>query len=127
MNRNSLIGLTLIGIVGIFVFRSFDIIPLMIMSLGISIISSILLVISLDPEWGDPFKLKKFKFKRKDTNMKIIGSNKQKAFLKVLNTINNKKIAVSIENDGIYIRLAGDENHGEAFNEKKCKVYDYEI
>jgi hypothetical protein len=36
-------------------------------------------------------------------------------------------VFVSVEDDGIYIRLAGDENNGEAFSEKKIKVYDYEI
>lgn len=60
------------------------------------------------------------------TNLKAIGSNRQKAFIRVQNTINNRKVFVSSEEDGIYIRLAGNENEGEAFSEVKVKVYDYE-
>lgn len=60
------------------------------------------------------------------SNLKAIGSNRQKAFIRVQNTINNRKVFVSSEEDGIYIRLAGDENEGEAFSEMKVKVYDYE-
>ncbi len=60
------------------------------------------------------------------TNLKAVGSNRQKAFIRVQNTINNRKVFVSSEEDGIYIRLAGNENEGEAFSEVKVKVYDYE-
>ena len=60
------------------------------------------------------------------SNLKAIGSNRQKAFIRVQNTINNRKVFVSSEEDGIYIRLAGNENEGEAFSEIKVKVYDYE-
>jgi hypothetical protein len=60
-------------------------------------------------------------------NLKIRGTARERAFIRVQNTINNKKVFVSVEEDGIYIRLAGDENNGEAFNENKVKVYDYNV
>jgi len=60
-------------------------------------------------------------------NLKIRGTARERAFIRVQNTINNKKVFVSVEDDGIYIRLAGDENNGEAFNENKVKVYDYNV
>jgi hypothetical protein len=63
----------------------------------------------------------------KGNNLRIRGTKRERAFLRVQNTINNRKVFVSVEDDGIYIRLAGDENNGEAFSEKKIKVYDYEI
>lgn len=67
-----------------------------------------------------------FLFGSSKSNLKAIGSNRQKAFIRVQNTINNRKVFVSSEEDGIYIRLAGNENEGEAFSEIKVKVYDYE-
>jgi len=66
-------------------------------------------------------------FPPKTNGLRVRGSNRERAYLRVQNTINNGKVTVSVEDDGIYIRLAGDENRGEAFSEKKVKVYDYEI
>lgn len=59
-------------------------------------------------------------------NLTPNGSSRRRAFIRVQNTVNNGKVFVSSEEDGIYIRLAGNENEGEAFSEHKVKVYDYE-
>ena len=42
---------------------------------------------------------------------------------KVCNTLNNGKYMVDIREDGIYIRLAGNEDSGYAFSEEFVKVY----
>ena len=51
-------------------------------------------------------------------------------FTRVLNTLRENKVMVSTREDGIYIRLAGDEDKGESFSKtfvrvkkilKKCK------
>jgi hypothetical protein len=83
---------------------------------------------SLDKEWGNPFDyFRNLQIeKQRSTNLKVRGSNRERAFIRVQNTLKNGKVFVSLEEDGIYIRLAGDENQGEAFAEKKVKVYDYE-
>jgi hypothetical protein len=59
-------------------------------------------------------------------NLKPVGTLRQRAFIRVQNSVNNGKVFVSSEPDGIYIRLAGNENEGEAYSETKVKVYDYE-
>lgn len=79
-------------------------------------------VVNLDREWGNPFDV----FRTAPRNMKIRGSLKERAYLRVQNTITNGKVFVSVEDDGVYIRLAGDENKGEAYSDKKVKVYEYE-
>jgi hypothetical protein len=65
-------------------------------------------------------------FGNTNQNLTPNGSSRRRAFIRVQNTINNGKVFVSSEEDGIYIRLAGNENEGEAFSEHKVKVYDYE-
>jgi hypothetical protein len=43
-------------------------------------------------------------------------------FKKVLNTLRENKVMVSTKDDGIYIRLAGNENSGYSFSTEWAKV-----
>ena len=47
-------------------------------------------------------------------------------FTRVLNTLRQNLIMVTTKDDGIYIRLAGDEKLGFAFSETFTKVYSFE-
>ncbi len=46
-------------------------------------------------------------------------------FRRVLNTLRENKVMVSTEKDGIYIRMAGDTNKGEAFSLEWAKVISF--
>jgi hypothetical protein len=43
-------------------------------------------------------------------------------FRRVLNTLRENKIMVVTKDDGIYIRLAGDQNKGQSFSSEFVKV-----
>lgn len=48
------------------------------------------------------------------------------AFVRVLNTLKKNKVMVAIKQDGVYIRLAGDENKGEAFTKHWICAYHFD-
>ncbi len=52
--------------------------------------------------------------------------NRQDGFKKVLKTLKNNNVMVMVGDDGIYIRLAGDEEKGEAFTKEWAKVYSFD-
>lgn len=52
-----------------------------------------------------------------------INDNRPEAeFRRVLNTLRENKVMVKTEKDGIYIRLAGDQNKGQSFSTEFVKV-----
>jgi hypothetical protein len=51
-----------------------------------------------------------------------IGSDNEKEFKRVLNTLRANKVMVFTKVDGIYIRLAGTETKGECYSEEIVKV-----
>lgn len=53
----------------------------------------------------------------KDEHSKI-----EEEFIRVLNTLRSNKIMVKSEDDGIYIRMAGNERKGECFSKEWTKV-----
>jgi len=63
--------------------------------------------------------------KEKQININNPINQKEEAFKRVLNTLNTNRIIVGTREDGIYIRLAGDINDGEAFSLNFVKVLDY--
>ena len=50
------------------------------------------------------------------------ASTQELEFRRVLNTLRENKIMVKTEDDGIYIRMAGNEKRGECFSEEWAKV-----
>jgi|DEB19_MinimDraft_2_1074335.scaffolds.fasta_scaffold286287_1 hypothetical protein len=50
------------------------------------------------------------------------GSDSEKEFRRVLNTLRTNKVMVFTKVDGIYIRLAGTESKGECYSEEIVKV-----
>ena len=58
-------------------------------------------------------------FKRKKKSLPVDGkcvpSEKQAKLNRVINTLENGSFMAKVEDDGVYIRLAGDEDEGEAF------------
>jgi hypothetical protein len=52
----------------------------------------------------------------------LIKNPKSEAFSRVLNTLSVNKVVVVTKDDGIYIRMAGDESKGEAFSKEFVKV-----
>ena len=60
-----------------------------------------------------------FKRKRKDlpVDEKSCGNNKKRMMLnRVINTLENGKFMAKVEDDGVYIRLAGNKDGCEAFS-----------
>lgn len=53
-------------------------------------------------------------------------SYKQECFRKVLNCLKNNKVMVDTRDDGIYIRLAGNEDKGEAFTLHFANAYPFD-
>lgn len=115
----ALIFMGVLGTIYFYIERStfMIVVSLLLMFAGVG-----LAIITFDKEWGNPFEA----LRPKNPNLRVGGSRKERAYVRVQNTVNNRKIFVSVEEDGIYIRLAGDENHGEAYSDRKVKVYDYE-
>lgn len=64
--------------------------------------------------------------KAKQINVDNNLNRKEEAFRRVLNTLNTNNIMVDTREDGIYIRLAGNESEGEAFSKNFVKVLDYQ-
>lgn len=112
-----------IGVTGLIVFNSQDFLALQIVSILLIVVPGFLLIPNLRNLW---LNLSSTLRSKGVSNLKVRGSNRDRAFIRVVNTVKNGKVNVSIEEDGIYIRLSGNENEGEAFSEKKVKVYDYE-
>jgi len=52
--------------------------------------------------------------------------DQQKEFQKVLKTLKSNHVMVSVGEDGIYIRLAGHKDKGEAFTLEWAKVYSFD-
>lgn len=53
----------------------------------------------------------------------VMGSNSPRdEFNRVLNTLRENKVMVKKREDGIYIRMAGNENKGECFSLEWAKV-----
>lgn len=52
-------------------------------------------------------------------------TTKEKVFQAVLKTLKNNKVMVDTREDGIYVRLAGKEENGEAFTFEWGKVYSF--
>ena len=50
------------------------------------------------------------------------STSPENGFRRVLNTLRENKVMEKIMEDGIYIRMAGDENKGECFGLKWIKV-----
>lgn len=128
MNKQTILFIKLIGIIGILLFRGEDFLFLKIMCIGIVILTTLLYIYTIKyfdfVAWFQDFK--KTNFQKNKSNLKLRGGNKERAYVRVQNALNNGKVFVSQEEDGIYIRLAGNENEGEAFSEHKIKVYTYE-
>lgn len=55
-----------------------------------------------------------------DVNPK--NTDETNSFIRVLNTLRRNKVVVVTKDDGIYVRLAGDESTGEAFSLEFAKV-----
>lgn len=126
MNNTTVIGIiATLGAAGIFLFVGDDYLPLRLISTGMLIFSLIILAIRYFPELRE-LDIKKFLPQSPKHNLKIRGTNKERAYIRVQNAVNNRKISISLEDDGVYIRLSGNENEGEAFSDTKVKVYDYE-
>lgn len=53
-------------------------------------------------------------------------SSKIAGFRRVLNTLMENKVMVSTKEDGIYVRMAGNESKGEAFSLEWGKVYSFD-
>lgn len=126
MNKHSIAFFSL-GVIGLLLFRDQDFIFMRIISILIMIAS--LVIYLSDAHALDTKSLSERivkLFKKEKVNLKVRGTNKERAFIRVQNALKNGKVFVSIEDDGIYIRLAGNENEGEAFSSEKVKVYSYE-
>ena len=48
------------------------------------------------------------------------------AFKRVLNTLRENKVMVATKDDGIYVRMAGNESDGQAFTLEWGKVYSFD-
>lgn len=60
------------------------------------------------------------------TEFKKMEANTQAAFAAVLKTLKNNSVMVETRKDGIYIRLAGREDAGQAFTLEWAKVYSFD-
>ena len=57
----------------------------------------------------------------------VVGSaSTESDFKRVLNTLRNNKVMVQTKEDGIYIRMAGNENNGECFSTAFVKVKSFD-
>jgi len=66
------------------------------------------------------------RLKQEHIDIEKINMPQRKAFCRVLNTLRTNKIVVDTREDGIYIRLAGDESKGEAFSLDFARVVSFE-
>lgn len=57
----------------------------------------------------------------------VVGSaSPETEFKRVLNTLRENKVMVQTKDDGIYIRMAGDESKGECFSKDFVRVKKFE-
>ena len=68
----------------------------------------------------------KRRLKKKLITINPDTSHSEQEFRRVFNTLREKRIMVKKEKDGIYIRMAGDRNKGQAFSLEWGKVISYE-
>lgn len=127
MDKRTILIVGSMGLFGIFLFKGHEFLFMRVLCICIVLTALLLFAIFHGSEVGDSLK----KFKRKflgneSPNLKLRGGNKERAYIRVQNAIKNGKVFVSQEEDGIYIRFAGNENEGEAYSEHKVKVYTYE-
>lgn len=128
MDKKWILLLGLVGSIGIILFRGQDYLFMQLMC-GLIVMVCAILYFKTDKTFDIEESYNKFKkiyFSRGTPNLKLRGGNKERAYIRVQNAIKNGKIFVSQEEDGIYIRLAGNENEGEAYSEHKVKVYTYD-
>ena len=64
-------------------------------------------------------------FNEHQENLNISDVSRSSVYKSVLKTLRNNKVMVKTENDGIYIRLAGNEEEGECFSLDWAKVISF--
>lgn len=62
------------------------------------------------------------RLKQKHIDIDKIKEPNRKEFCRVLNTLRTNRIMVATREDGIYIRMAGEESKGEAFSLEFARV-----
>ncbi len=58
----------------------------------------------------------------KQSHIHVTGDTQRDEFKRVLNTLRVNKVMVDTREDGIYIRMAGNESEGECFTYEWAKV-----
>lgn len=66
------------------------------------------------------------RLKKQQLDPTVFKDPKRQAFTRVLNTLRTNKIVVVTEDDGIYVRMAGDESKGECFSLDFARVVNFE-
>jgi hypothetical protein len=69
--------------------------------------------------------IKSFGEHSKNENLDLSDVSRSSVYKSVLKTLRNNKVMVKTENDGIYIRLAGNEGEGECFSLDWAKVISF--
>ena len=93
MNKIILVSIFVLGLGGIFIFREEDFLPLRIICIMMSVVSAIFLEFKypvFTSAWSVNYS-KKIELRKKANNLKLRGTNKERAFIRVQNAINNKK------------------------------------
>ena len=65
------------------------------------------------------------KRRKKQLHIPIVmgsASKQELEFRRVLNTLRENKVMVKLKEDGVYVRMAGNEKRGECFSEEWAKV-----
>lgn len=65
------------------------------------------------------------RLKKRMIDINKIKDPKQKEFARVLNTLKSNKVMVLTEDDGIYVRMAGNIDKGECFSLEFGKVVSF--
>lgn len=62
------------------------------------------------------------RLRREHIDISEKNTTETNSFIRVLNTLRRNNVVVVTKDDGIYVRLAGDESKGEAFSLEFAKV-----